>query len=40
MSESDLEAIYDYLQTLPVIDHEVIRYEKTIADAGVSSVRK
>ncbi len=32
MSESDLEAIYDYLRTLPVIDNEVVRYEKIPAN--------
>ncbi len=39
MSESDLEAIYDYLQSLPAIDHEVVRYEKVMANAGGTSAR-
>ncbi len=34
MSVSDLEAIYDYLHSLPAINNEVVRYEKMMANAG------
>jgi hypothetical protein len=34
MKESDLEAIYEYLQSLPPIDNEVVRFEKAPATAS------